>query len=243
MTQQPLSPEQEEQVRRALAAAARAEDAAAPATMPPAVAARLDVVLAELVQGRTQTDAVPEDHDELARHRSRRRLNVLVAAAALAVIATAGGVVLNDGFGGGGSDNASTASSGAQGGTAYDQSAPQPEAAAPSASPGSGSGTARTVTEPRLRSNSLASDVRRVARSVNAGALVADGTGKHALRSDAATCDRPTAPRDADVVDVLLDGEPATLVLDHVVDGAREARVYSCADPSTPTATTTVPAP
>lgn len=232
MTQQPLTPEQEEQVRRALAAAAGAEDATTPPTMPAAVAARLDVVLTELVQHRTQTGAVHEDHDELGRHRSRRRFDVLVAAAALVVIAAAGGAVVTGGFGGGGSGDASTASSDAQGGTA-DRSAPQPEAA----------GTSRTAAEPRLRSSTLASDVRRVARSVATGALVGDRAQKHALRPDGATCVPPTAPRDADVVDVLLDGRPATLVIDRVVDGARAARVYSCADPSTPAATSTVPAP
>ena len=239
---QPMTPEQEEQVRRALAAAAEAEDAATPTAMPEAVVARLDDVLAELVQGRTQTGSVPDDRDELARRRSRRRLNVLVAAAALVVIAAAGGAVVNGGLGGGGIGDASTTSSGA-GGTAADDSARQPEALAPSASAGSGSGSARSVAEPRLRSTSLAADVRRVARTVNAAAPAGGDTQKYALRSDGVTCPAPAAPRGADVVDVLLDGVPATLVIDRVTDGEREARVYSCADPSAPVATTTVPAP
>ncbi|NUS51222.1 MAG: hypothetical protein HOQ22_09325, partial [Nocardioidaceae bacterium] len=41
---------------------------------------------------------------------------------------------------------------------------------------------------------------------------------------------------------VRLDGEPATLVLGRPRGGTREARVYSCADPSAPAADTTVPA-
>ena len=139
---QPVTPEQEEQVRRALAAAARAEDAETPATMPPAVAARLDGVLAELVQSRSTTQAASpapgRGPDELAAHRARRRLNVLVAAAALAVIAAAGGAVVTGGLGGaGGSSDGGAASSDSRASGLADDQVSQPEAAAPTAPSGS----------------------------------------------------------------------------------------------------------
>ncbi|MEO5710554.1 MAG: hypothetical protein ABIQ59_12115 [Nocardioidaceae bacterium] len=244
----PMTPEQEEQVRRALAATARAEDSINdgpnPPTMPADVAARLDGVLAELVQGRagsvTAPGSAPHDHDELARHRSRRRLNVLVAAAAVAVIAAAGGAVVNGGLGGSGSSQDSTASSQAGSGQADDQAGPQPEAAGTPSASGSGSSSARSLAGvPALRSGTLAADVRRVVRTAPVAA--APNTLKDAQGADEAKCDQPLAPRGADVVDVRLDGDPATLVVDRATDGTREARVYSCSDGSTPVATTSVP--
>ncbi len=238
----PMTPEQEEQVRRALAATARAEDEATPPAMPDAVAARLDGVLAELAQGRARTAAnepEPErERDELARHRARRRLNVLVAAAAVAVIVAAGGAVLKGGSGG----SADSSTAGAGSGSAYDEVGPQkaaaPSAAGPSAT-GSGSGSARSVAGvPDLRSDSLAADVRLVELTA---AAARPNALEDARRPDGASCESPDVPKGADVVDVRLDGNPATLVVDRATGGAREARVYSCSDGTTPVATTTVP--
>ena len=93
-----MTPEQEEQVRRALRATARGDE---PATMPPEVAARLDDVLAELTASRAEH---PVHDDELARRRHRRWPNVLVAAASVVVIALAGGAVATHGFGTAGPD-------------------------------------------------------------------------------------------------------------------------------------------
>jgi hypothetical protein len=67
-----MTPEQEEQVRRALVAAARAEDEHPP--LPADVADRLDTVLDELLAPRT-TAAAPSGDDELARRRRRRWSN------------------------------------------------------------------------------------------------------------------------------------------------------------------------
>jgi hypothetical protein len=55
-------------------------------------------------------------------------------------------------------------------------------------------------------------------------------------------CARPAAPPGADLHVVRLDGKPATLVLDPATGGTREARIYSCADGSSPVATTHVQA-
>lgn len=242
---QPVTPEQEEQVRRALAAAARAEDAETPATMPPAVAARLDGVLAELVQSRSTAQAASPARgrgpDDLAAHRARRRLNVLVAAAALAVIAAAGGAVVTGGLGGaGGSSDGGAASSDSRASGLADDQVSQPEAAAPTAPSGRSAVPVRGV--PRLRTSTLAADVRRVVRS-GAVADQSQDARKLAVRPDGSACDRPTVPRGADVVAVRLDGEPATLVIDRVTGGTREARVYSCGDASAPMTSTAVPAP
>ncbi len=102
-----MTPEQEEQVRRALRAAAQADD---PGRMPPEVANRLDEVLADLAGPKGQ----PKEHvgaaaDELAARRKRRWPNVVVAAAAVAVIVAVGGAVATGGFGtlGGGGDSTS----------------------------------------------------------------------------------------------------------------------------------------
>ena len=54
-----MTPEQEEQVRRALAAAGRDGAAEEDRSVPPDVAARLDRVLAELVQDRSPSVATP----------------------------------------------------------------------------------------------------------------------------------------------------------------------------------------
>lgn len=234
-----MTPEQEEQVRRALAAAARAdrpegEDATPP--LPPQVADRLDHVLAELVAGRAArggTEPGQVGSDDLTARRARKWPNVLVAAAAVAVIAVAGGAVATRGFGGGGGSSAGSSADSQAGGASQDKVSP--EAVAPGSS---GEGDVR---EPRLRSSSLAADVQRVVDTAPAGSLrrgeTLTGGG---ARPDGAPCDPPPVGRGAVVVAVLLDGRPATLVLAAPTGGTREALVYSCADGATPVATTTL---
>ena len=237
-----MTPEQEEQVRRALAAAARAdrpegEDATPP--LPPQVAERLDHVLAELVAGRAArggAEPVPAGSDDLtARRAARKWPNVLVAAAAVAVIAVAGGAVATRGFGGAGGGSSAGSSADSQAGGAS-QDRVSPEAVAPG-SPGEGD-----VREPRLRSSSLAADVQRVVDTAPASSLRGGETlTGNGPRPDGAPCDSPSiGRRGAVVVAVLLDGRPATLVLAAPTGGTLEARVYSCADGTTPVATTTV---
>ncbi len=236
-----MTPEQEEQVRRALAAAARAdrpdgEDA--PPTMPPEVASRLDDVLAELVAGRSAraaSDPAPAGSDDLAARRARKWPNVLVAAAAVAVIAVAGGAVVTRGFGG--SSGSSSSSSAGSAGESQQDGMSQ-EQVAPEAG---GAPSAGNVLEPRLHSASLTVDVQRVVDAGPTGSLRSgEGLTGAGARPDGAACDLPAAGRGAELVAVRLDGKPATLVLAAPTDGTREARVYSCADGSTPVATTSV---
>lgn len=244
-----MTPEQEEQVRRALAATARAEDADGSPTIPPDVADRLDGVLAELVGGRAARDGgptVPAGSDELAARRARRWPNVLVAAAAVAVIVAAGGAVAIRGLGSG-ADSQSTASSDAGGGdTNQEQTAPEAgTASSPSPSSSSGDSDSKAlgaVPVPRLRSATLAQDVAALADSGPAGDLTSGRADDPGAATDSAGCATPRAPKGADVVAVRLDGRRATLVIDPAEGGTREARVYSCADPASSVARTSVPA-
>jgi hypothetical protein len=238
-----VTPEQEEQVRRALAAAARADrpdGEGAPPAMPPEVTSRLDDVLAELVAGRsarTGTGPAPTGSDDLAERRARKWPNVLVAAATVAVIAVAGGAVATRGFGGGSGSSGSSAAS--AGDSSEDRVAPEAgQGVAPSAG-ATGSRSAPGAPEPSLRSASLAADVQRLVGPGPAGSLRSGGTLKgDGARPDGAACELPAAGRGAELVAVRLDGKPATLVLDPPADGTREARVYSCDDGSVPVATT-----
>ncbi len=239
-----MTPEQEEQVRRALAAAGRAESDGERGSLPPDVAARLDNVLAELVQGRSLSAPAPAgtpagQPDELAARRRRRWPNVLVAAAAVAVIAAAGGAVVTRGLGtSGGDSGASSASSDTGGGAAQDRVRPE-SGVAPS--PSDGGRFVAPVPAVRLRTATLDADVRRAAAALTSPAKNAEGAGGSSAR--AAACATPAVPRGADVVDVRLDGERATLVLDRPTDGTRVARIYSCDDASSPVATRTVRQP
>ena len=248
-----MTPEQEEQVRRALAAVARAEEGPESQVMPPDVVDRLDDVLSELVADRAghagsatsaglAADASPEQ-DELAARRHRRWPNVLVAAAAVAVIAAAGGAVATRGFGGGGAESGSAASS-ADRVTSESAgiAAPTPSASPPATSL-RGSGKTPGVPLPTLSSRTLADDVRQLVAAGPETYLAPQRTVRDlpALpRPDGARCGRPDVPRGADVVAVHLDGKPATLVIGPVKDGVRVARMYSCDDPPVSIYTTRV---
>ncbi|QWZ07687.1 hypothetical protein KRR39_20155 [Nocardioides panacis] len=240
-----MTPEQEEQVRRALAAAGRTETHAESGSVPPDVAARLDHVLAELVQGRSQSAPAPAgppagQPDELAARRRRKWPNVLVAAAAVAVIAAAGGAVVTRGLGTSGADSGTSSASAGAGGSAQDRVQPG-AGSAPSASGGAQFAAPGTVPRLRLRTATLDADVRRAAAALRSPAKNAEGSGGGSARATA--CATPAVPRGADVVDVRLDGRRATLVLDPPAHGARVARIYSCDDASSPVATRTVRQP
>jgi hypothetical protein len=261
-----VTPEQEEQVRRALSAAARAEDDLArrasaedpsqdtggPATIPADVAARLDTVLEDLLVPRVEADP---PRDELAVRRGRRWPSVLVAAAALCVIALAGGAVATGGFGlGGGTGQHSTTGSAPSTGAAHPgvgDSARRPSAPemvgpsvmgpghAPSDTgsapePSAGRSMAVSAAGPPLRTLSLTHDIQRLvdrARPLPAGL------------PPGSTCVPPVRHPGEELLGVRLDGRRATLVLGRPENGRQAARVYSCADPRNPAASTTVRTP
>ena len=233
-----MTPEQEEQVRRALAAAARPTADEQPPTMPPEVVARLDAVLADLVEShdRTAPAVSAHPHDELAARRRRRWANALVAAAAVAVIGAAGGAVVT-GLGTTGASDSAMSSEDAGGGDGLaadkgDALSASPEAAdAPELAKDQ-------VGVPRLRTESLDEDVRRVVKTRAAFTSEADrDTGRSSLSS----CRTPTVRRGERLIAVRLDGSPATMVLASPTDGAREARVFSCDDALTPLTRVRVP--
>ena len=231
-----MTPEQEEQVQRALGAVARAEDGPEHQGIPLDVADRLDEVLHELVAeraDRASTLPAPVGQDELAARRHRRWPNALVAAAAVAAIAAAGGAVATGGFGLGGQGD-STASS-ASDSTAGEASPKDSERGLRGSPSTDSSPETSAAGVPSLSSRTLAEDVRKVV-AAGPGAYPSprkDGRRFTSPRHSAGVpCSRPAVPPGVRTVDVRLDGEPAILVLRPVKDRIFVARVYSCASAS-----------
>jgi hypothetical protein len=228
-----VTPEQEEQVRRALAAASD------PAGMPPEVAARLDATLAQLVAERDGSGAALAD--DLEQRRRRRWPRVLVAAASVSVLAYGVGAFVEGLQASGGS--ASTASAGdamkdevesAGGSGKAGPEAPPTgllsgdrngvEADAPR-------GDAGLLLVPhtvRLHSATLDADVRRLVRATEARepapARAAD------VKAFLGSCEPPDTARGDRLAAARLDGQRGTLVLRKAVAGTRVAEVYSCGD-------------
>jgi hypothetical protein len=171
-----MTPEQEEQVRRALAAVARHE----PASIPPDVAARLDTVLAQLAAGEAPAGDAGDTGDTRVtasspghRHPHRRWPGALVAAAALVVVALGGGAVALHGLTGSGSSSSragAASSTHAQGRSSVVEGGSSPSAA---------------VAMPLLRTATLTRDVQRVVDTEAAGSPLrqAGGAAGDALRS------------------------------------------------------------
>jgi hypothetical protein len=238
-----VTPDQEEQVRRALGAVARAEDGPERQGIPHDVAARLDEVLHELVAGRSapaRTLSAAVGQDELAARRHRRWPNGLVAAAAVAAIAAAGGAVVTGGFGLGGQSDSNAGSTSDAGVAPKDNERGLP---GPSLSSGpSGGPTALRI--PRLSSETLRRDVEQVVKTGPETYLSPNKDGRRLIaprRADGIRCALPTVSGGSVVVDVLLDNVAATLVLRPGKDGSRAARVYSCVNASPLTDTVRVP--
>ena len=256
-----MTPEQEEQVRRALAAAPPVEQ------LPTEVAARLDATLADLVAERAAGESGPEPGvvTSLEERRRRRWPGVLVAAAAVSVLAygvgtTLGGVGLAGGsaestaardqtFSGAGADSADGGDTGGDtsGGT---EAAPEEPGAVVTERGDSVAGdrpadgrallVAGTV---RLHRGSLREEVGRLVRDANLGrapASDADTTRDSAGFLDD-RCEQPDLARGDRLAAVRLDGRRATLVVRKAVDGTRVAEIYSCGDGSDLLAITQVP--
>ncbi len=247
-----MTPEQEEAVRRALAATARAEDDA----LPPEVAARLDDRLAGLVSdrsGRSErsllTGARTGSRPQPSRA-PRRWPRVLAAAAAVVVVAGGGSAVVHS-LGGSGSASSSSASRAGSGpgpasaGPARSAASAGPTRSAAGAAPptaaGGEGGSPAPGRLPDLRTATLHRDVQRAAARA-----AAVGHGNR-LRPESAgrppgACAVPSLAPGRRALAVRLDGRPATLVLPRAA-GPGVARIYPCgapATPATPAATTTV---
>jgi len=251
-----VTPEEEDQVRRALAAAPPVEG------LPAEVAARLDATLADLVAERPAGEGGPEPGavTSLEERRRRRWPGVLVAAAAVSVLAygvgtTLGGVGLSGGsaestaardetFSGAGADSADD---GATGGGAED--APEePDAlvtdredAAPGASPADGRALLVSGTV-RLHRGSLREEVGRLVQdAVHARALADAQKSRDTAGFLGERCERPDLARGDRLAAVRLDGRRATLVVRKAVEGTRVAEIYSCGNGSDLLAITQVP--
>lgn len=245
--------DEQEQVRRLLAAAAGPDPAHE--QIPDDVAGRLDDVLAGLVSERADApvaateegvaeDPVPEDEvtgvTELASRRRRRWPQLLLAAAAVSVIALGVGIDDLTGSQGDSSTSAespSVVSKGDAGGGAG--AAPERLEARSSEDAGADRDLVTPLPEAasdltRLRTGSLRADVQRVA-DFSLKAALAEG-----LRRSG--CVRPDTEAGDEWIPVRLDGESAVLVLRAPAGGRRTAEVFTCDDVDTPAASTTIEA-
>lgn len=236
--EEPLTPEQEDDVARLLA------DTAGPVRMPADVAARLDDVLAGLVAERsdstgpaTAPDSV-EDADELARERARRRWpRVLLAAAAVVVGGYTVGTVASDGLLSGSAESASGGAD-ADSSTAQEDSLQADEyqeenpgggpvagdvESAPEASDTGAMKLLRTV---RLRPDTLERDVRRALRLLDAAP--AASLSRQGTELADSTCPGPPLGKRERSLPVRYDGGPAVLVAGPERGGVVGATVHSC---------------
>jgi hypothetical protein len=254
-----VTPEEQEAVRRALAATPPA------GPMPPEVVARLEAMIADLAAeraaeaghegpGAARTDGRTAPVDELEERRRRRWPRVLVAAASVAVLGYGVGAVVQSS-----GPEAETASSDAAGGAAYedgdaesgpgrstdDGGAAAPQEAGP---PGDREAPGLVARGPivELRTATLRRDVvrhlelGRVAADAEVDKLAALDAKRYSRRDG--TCLLPDL-RAGDVASAArLDGRRATLVVHHGRGGTRVAEVYWCGDGRTLLAQTEVPA-
>jgi hypothetical protein len=244
-----MTPEQEEQVRRALASLPDE-------TMPDDVAARLDARLEQLHAERAgegrpeekrsdEPTAITGPSGDPAR-RNRRWPAVLVAAALIAVVGIGLGNVLDDQVTGTAGDAPQYAESGGESAEKAPRALEGRDGELPPAKESYAGATSSVpkrmaLTDERveLHSDTLAEDVAEVVtvRLPRAAAddVRAEDTGKAGpsarLSRLFAPCRLPlTSPGDR-LVAARLDGAPATLVLRAPEDGTRVAQVYSCDDP------------
>jgi len=205
-------------------------DAAPDEPLPADVAAALDSVIADLAAARA---AAPPDELATRRARTRRRvLQGLVGAAAVVVAVVAVRPLVTPQGGG-----ASSASS--------DARAQQPEAAGGAANDGFRS-FAVAGRRPRLTTHDLAAQLHRLdeQRGFGSGTAARGPTGNgsgQGVAPQTYACAVPAPRRDADLVAVLLDGKPATLVVVSAADGTREALLYTCGDATRPVETVALP--
>lgn len=240
MTQEPEH--HEDDVRRLLGAAAHP-----PPTLPAPVADRLDDVLAGLTTERSGSGHEGAVVTPLRRPGGLRRRwpQVLGAAAAVSVlglgIGNLAGLQTGQSESASGGQDAATADRSSEG---AGESAQEPGLTVETdehsdqlsdayADPDQPPSAPTRVSEVRLRTQSLTVDVQRV-EDFGLAAAVADGWE--------GACLRPDVPHASSWLPVRLDGTDAVLVLHPPSDGVRRAEVYTCDDPTTPAATTTVDA-
>lgn len=235
-----MTPEQEEQVRRALASAPPA------GPVPPEVAARLEATLAGLVAERSD-GPVPEPATVTALEERRRRRwpRLLVAAASVSVLAYGVGIAV-DGLqmSGGSADSASAGKPAMDRAGAGSDSVDGGAEAGPEDAPTGLDRNGVTVQGSRvdadellvprtvrLHSDTLDEEVRRLLRDpVATNARTPSPRNTRALSGFLDSCELPDVGRGDRLAAVRLDGRPGTLVLRKATGGTRVAEVYSCGD-------------
>jgi hypothetical protein len=238
---EPLTPVDEESVRRLLLAAS------GPVPTPDDVAARLDDVLAGLQAERDGSAAAPVT--DLAAHRRRSWPKVLVAAAAVVVVGVGIGNI-SDNSGGGGGDAATSARvDAAEGGRAAAPEAGEAEIAPPAEDSDATSerdtllGTVPTSALPRIRTDSATLDAQRIL-DLALGRVATDEQVAPQDQSRVRACDIPAVSRGETLVAVRLEGRRASLLFGKEdAEGSREAQVYSCNDSESPVLVTDVKGP
>lgn len=237
-----MTPEEQQAVRRALAAAPPADP------MPPEVVARLEATIAELTANGTTGGRAPATVSDLEQRRRRRWPRVLVAAASVSVLGYGVGAILQDA--GPQAETAMSDSAGADGGS--DESGQQeyaaeggaePRAALPEAQEAPGLLAYAPVVE--LRRATLRRDVARHLaqdRVATSGEdALTDSDAKRYARLDG-TCVLPEVRGGDEVLAARLEGRRATLVVRETLAGTRVAEVYWCGDGRTLLAQTELPA-
>jgi hypothetical protein len=220
-----LTPEQETEVRRLLAAARHDEP------MPTDVADRLDTVLAGLSRDEPGAHGVAPVVDLAARRRRRNAAALLAGAAAVIVAGFVGGQVIDVGSDDDGGTAASTQADADRAGSANDESAAgatgeSQDPAAPGLAPEDVPGPVL-----QLRSAHLASDLReQLAGYPAADGSVESSAGRAAFAAVGCT---PPAPADAfglgELFRAVYDDTPAVLALRPPTAGAQQADVLDCA--------------
>ena len=216
----PLSPADDERIRRLLADARHTEP------MPQEVADRLDEVIASLSADRAESArpgvmraATPAPVVELAARRRRTAANLLIAAAAVVAVGVGISQVLPDGLGGG-ADTASqeTAEDSGAGSDAEAGGAGGPAVVSPDEAP-----TDRAIV--KVRAKRFGADVRAVQRRA-----LADGLGESGQEfmggADCLTSDVGAGTK----VPASYDGTPAVVVLRVPSGDVQVVDLYLCGD-------------
>jgi hypothetical protein len=232
-----LTPEQESHVRRLLAEARHDEP------IPPAVADRLETVLAGLGRDEPGAEGVAPVIDLAARRRRRNAAAMLAGAAAVIVAGFAIGQVIDVGNGGdAGGSSASDV-------TAGDGSSRSASSANPGSSDGSSSVAGSEEVQPQaaagpvlhLSSKSLQQDL-----SSQLPQVAADAGSAQRFSSYRAVGCTPPVPRSkfglGELFPALYDGEPAVVAVRPPADGQQQADVLACGT-ADQIATATIPSP
>lgn len=231
----------QQQVRRLLGDLA-ASDERDPAPVPEDVAARLDAALAGLTPVRT-LDPAPDPAPVTPLRRRRSRLGPVLATAAVVALVAGGAVAVGNGVGGGANDSAAGGSSASSAG---DESAAEsaPEAGSGdqdgqdtqdsedlASSPGSSAdaGGGRMLPAPYLTRAGFPDDVAALIRDGEVATADAPRAAAERQRVEGSGCVVPPAAQGAATL-VMLEGDPAVLVVAEPIDGDREVTLLACAE-------------